>query len=417
MKRHGKDHARWLALVAVVACCAVMFVQAGSAAAQTLPALSGAPRVTATQSSPRSSYAQQQSATLPDSKSALKSVYIREATPPATSWISDAPRQGTSAREPSPNLPPAAGQPRASERAPQTLWLLSTRRLVLPPGVGDPAQFLPDVWRYVAATGWAASSLDELLRSGSPATVRGIFIHGNDTSPEEASEDGLQLFRQLRASVGPAFEMQCIIWSWPTVPPTTRVRQTAQANANRTNTEGFLLASFLSRFGHESSISLAGYCSGARVATGGLHVLGGGEIEGRQLALDAAAPPRKIHATLLAPAVDNDWLTPGGKHDRALTHVERMAITVNADDPVLKFYPLLWGRRGPPALGVTGVADPARLGTSQAKVAQLNFAPAIERSHGWKYYAESPEVIALLRQELLQRPQAVAKAPGTQPTR
>ena len=143
-------------------------------------------------------------------------------------------------------------------------------------------------------------------------------------------------------------------------------------------------------------------------------MLGGGELEGRRLLLDSATPPRKIHAALLAAAVDNDWISPGGKHERALTQVERLAITVNADDPVLRFYPMLWGRRGPQALGMTGVPDLARLGASQGKIVQLNFAPAIQRSHGWKYYSESPEVIALLRQELLQRPQAMAKAPGMQ---
>jgi hypothetical protein len=361
-------------------------------------------------------YAKRPSGVIADSKTARQSVYIRESLPPATTWLSDAPGAASTPSDIAASLPalrlPAVSAP---ERAPQTLWLVSTRRLAQAAAAGGPAQFFPDVWRYVAATGWASSSLDELLRAGSPATVRGIFIHGNDTSADEASQDGLLLFRQLRASVGPAFEMQCVIWSWPTAPPSSRVRQTAQANANRTNIEGYFLASFLSRIGHESPVSLAGYCSGARVATGGLHVLGGGALEGRQLTLDAATPPRSIHAALLAPAVDNDWLSPGAPHERALSQVERLAITVNADDPVLRFYPFLWGRKGAPALGVTGVADPSRLGAEQSKIAQLNFEPAIQRSHGWKHYSTSPEVIALLRQELLQKPQAVARAQSPLP--
>ena len=50
---------------------------------------------------------------------------------------------------------------------------------------------------------------------------------------------------------------------------------------------------------------------------------------------------------------------PGMPHERAWTQLERMVITVNSNDAVLQWYPMLWGRGGPMALGVTGILDRA----------------------------------------------------------
>lgn len=423
MTRYCLQHARWFTIVAMLA-LVWLSIPSASRAQPAFPRAptygapaANTPATIAPVSPPTSVYnrASVNPAILANRPSpAPRSVYIRDSKTATTTWISDA---GSAPVAVGANaIGPAV--PAAPRRAPsQSLWMVSTRKLAESIPGGEAVQFLPDVWRYVAATGWAASTLDELLKTGTPAAVKAVFVHGNDTSPDEAAQDGQELFRQLQLGASPALEMQCIVWSWPTAPVSARVRQTAQANAQRTNLEGYLLACFLERIGPESPVSVAGYCSGARIVTGGLHVLGGGALEGRRLTRASAPPPRAIHATLLAPALDNDWLASGGPHERACSQVSRMAITVNPDDAVLRFYPFLWGRKGAPAMGATGVADLARLGPDQSKVKQLNVAASIERSHGWKYYSGSPEIIALLRHEMLQLPVDVARLPAAAPRR
>jgi hypothetical protein len=282
------------------------------------------------------------------------------------------------------------------------LWLVSTRRL---PKAGDNAiapEFAPDVYRYLGQGNWVPSSLVDFLQSAPAGAVTTIFVHGNDTDAAYAAGGGGNLYVQLLAGVAAdAPPMRFVIWSWPNEPTTIRVRRIAQANASRTNIEGYFLAAFLRGLPPETPTSIAGYSSGAGVVTGGLHVLGGGALEGRTLPWPTQPAPRSIDAVLLGAATANDWLLPGKPHERALSQVKRMVVTVNATDGVLQWYTHLWGRGGAAALGATGVADAARLGSEQAKLVQVDLQNALHRHHFWRYYSGSPQVIALLRNEML----------------
>jgi hypothetical protein len=156
----------------------------------------------------------------------------------------------------------------------------------------------------------------------------------------------------------------------------------------------------LSRVSSEVPIDISGYCTGARIATGGLHLLGGGTLAGLRIANPNRSPPRCIHAILLAAGLANDWLLPGQPHGLALSQVDRLVITVNAVDPVLRWYPWIWGRGGPAALGMTGLSEPRKLVAAQTKIVQLDLTRTMQRRHSWKYYRSSPQVIALLHSEM-----------------
>jgi hypothetical protein len=283
------------------------------------------------------------------------------------------------------------------------LWLVSTRRMSAAGPGGAAPELTPDVFRYVSGRGWIPSSLDELVRAR-PLAVTSIFVHGNDTDAEEAVNDGTGLYGQLVAVAANVPPTRFIIWSWPIEKTGLRVRRSAQTNASRSNVEGYFLAAFLRRLGPDSPISILGYSSGAAVVTGALHVLGGGTLENRRLADPPQPHQATIDAVLLGAAMPNDWLLPGRPHDRALVPAERLVVTMNPEDAVLHWYPLLWGRGGPVALGSTGIANASALGPGQAKLAQFNLERALGRNHGWQYYSASPEVISLLRHEMLQLP-------------
>ncbi len=308
---------------------------------------------------------------------------------------------------------PALQPPGAEESYASELWLVSTWRLPQAGQRGHSPDFTPDVHRFVVGTGWAASYVDEFVRTCRPAVATTVFVHGNDTTYETAVDGGATLYTQLlgrRAPAGPPTRF--VIWSWANEATTLFVRKNAQANALRANLEGYYLATFLSRIEPSTPITLVGYSSGASVVTGGLHILGGGTLAG--WGLPAAAPgPRVQSAVLLGAALPNDWLMPGQFHGRAVTQVERLVITVNPYDGVLHWYPLLWGRNGLPALGAAGLPGSVGQGPAPVKVVYVNLQSVMGSNHGWQYYDGAPEVISLLRQELLTLPAEVRQARAT----
>jgi hypothetical protein len=286
------------------------------------------------------------------------------------------------------------------------LWIVSTRHL---PGArcGCPArEFQPRVEQYVCGAGWLGSTLHDFLDGNDTNRVTAIFIHGNDTDPAEAEARGRQLYRQLLTSRCAVPPTRLVIWSWPSEQVLRHLRRDAQLKACRTNIEGYYLASFIDQLEPDAPLSLGGYSYGARVVTGGLHLLGGGVLDGRQLAERPHAKRKGASAVLLGAAMSNGWLLPGMPHDRALSQVERMVILFNPADFVLRCYPRLWGHGGPEALGATGMAVPARLGPDGAKVTQFNVRPQLHCRHGWDYVSASPSIMSLVRRELVILPTA-----------
>ena len=300
-------------------------------------------------------------------------------------------------------LPPVAAAP--SSPATTTLWLISTRALPRPGGDGPSPEFAPEVQRYVYGRGWVPAPLEALVAS--PGAVTTIFVHGNDTNADMALRGGTGLYSQLVGNpTAPAPATRFIIWSWPNQATTLRVRKTTQASAGRLGIESYYLACLLRHVADQSPTSVVGYSSGSSVVGGALHILGGGTLEGRFLLSPPQPEASKIHAVMLGAAMPNDWLLPGMPYDRAWTQLSRLVVTVNPDDAVLHWYPLLWGRNGPVALGSTGVPDITRLGAWQAKLVQLDLRAVMHRNHGWKYYSTSPTITQILKQEMMTLPAA-----------
>ena len=301
------------------------------------------------------------------------------------------------------------GEPCASAAAGSELWLVSTRSLPLGGDCCAP-KFAPNVFRFICGAGFQRATLAELIADEEPDRPTIIYIHGNDNDPDDAAETGLDLYNRLLNSRC-AQPIRLIVWSWPSEEVVKPVRQDARIKACRTNIEGYFLAVFVDLLPAHIHVGIAGYSYGARVATGGLHILGGGTLEGRRIGTRRHPDRDPLRCVLMAAAMDNDWLLPGRPHDRAVSQVERMVITISRTDHVLCFYPLLWGCGGPEALGVTGLINAGSLGPDAMKIAHVDVTRAVHRRHAWNNFAEAPEVISLLRHELMHWPATVAATP------
>ncbi len=227
------------------------------------------------------------------------------------------------------------------------LWIVSTRNL---PGnicSCPAAEFSPGVERFTCGHGWKRSSMEELLATDVPSCTTAILIHGNDTSANEAEARGGEFFRELVTGCCDSAPTRLIVWSWPSDKVICSYRKDAQLKACRTNVEGYYLARFVDQLSAETPVTIGGYSYGARVVTGGLHLLGGGVLEGGQLTERVHPDRRSTSALLMGAAMANNWLLPGMRHDRAISQVDRMMILFNPKDFVLHFYPRLWGGAGP----------------------------------------------------------------------
>jgi len=283
----------------------------------------------------------------------------------------------------------------AADPAASQVWLISTRGAPLFCHQGaDLAAF--SYWRQSTDGQWAAADAKAFLATDSPQLPTMIYIHGNRADYCDAVSEGLGFYRLVQ-SLAPGRAMRFVIWSWPADRISGGVRQDVQVKACRSDGQSCHLAHLLQRMDPAVPVCMAGYSFGARIITGALHMLAGGEVAGQVLAERSGSPrPGPLRAVLVAAAEDYDWLLPDRAHGLALGRLDRALVTVNGNDPVLKRYPMMYSLRGPQALGYAGPACPSWLGPNREKLELVNVTCSVGNSHSWDCYVASPFVLGRL---------------------
>lgn len=273
------------------------------------------------------------------------------------------------------------------------MWLLSTRSA--PPCADlDQACAHFRAWRLGPDGQWVAAGLDALLAADDPAVPTTIYIHGNRADAQRAIQQAWPVYRCLEQDpAGRRFRF--IIWSWPADRVRGRQLTDLRLKAARSDEQSLYLAWCLDHMRADVPVNLVGYSFGARVITGALHLLGGGQVAGQSLARRSSETRRPLRAVLVAAAIGNDWLGPGQRHGLALGQVDRLLVTANACDRALKWYPWLH-RRDAPALGRTGTAWPCLRGADAAKVEHVSLSWRVGKVHEWTAYLNAPELRAQL---------------------
>jgi hypothetical protein len=173
----------------------------------------------------------------------------------------------------------------------------------------------------------------------------------------------------------------------------------------------FHLARFIDAIHSDVHVGLTAYSFGGRIAVGSLHLLGGGALNGRTIALGSAAVRPPMDVVLIAAAADNDWLLPGHARGKALKVVNRMLLVRNSCDKVLRFYHWLYGRRScAEALGRSGMGGLAQLGAEQHKIAQFDACCLVGPEHYWANYFASPAIVGRLLPYIFATPTGTAQA-------
>ena len=273
------------------------------------------------------------------------------------------------------------------------VWLIDTRSAS---GCGDLEADLSQItyWRLDESCGCGrrqASDAAAFQASALPGVPTTVLIHGNGTDEEWAVRHGNELYGLMKQQAcGRPFRL--VIWSWPADRIVRRLRPDVQIKVCRSDVEAYYLARLLPLLPSGTPLSLVSYSLGCRTVSGALQLLAGGAVAGRGLTGEAMtawskAGPRPIRVMMVAAAMDADWLEPCCPHGLAPLAVERILVSKNGCDRVLKWYSHLYGRHGPEALGYVGPT-----GTAGGKLEVVDVSCEVGRKHDFDRYQESSAV-------------------------
>jgi hypothetical protein len=297
---------------------------------------------------------------------------------------------------------------RVCVRPADQVWIISTRQL----GCATVIDASPDfgVQRRLADGSWATSSIAEFIAADDAALPTCFVIHGNQTDAGLAKAQGMRAYRALTASLPAEQPLRFVIWSWPS-DRIHGILKDVRIKAARTTAEGIYLGWTLHQLNPQTPVSLVGFSFGARIATGGLHVLAGGSLNGYSLPPTLPLPPGEgrgegngnaafpsrvpFRAILVAPALHNYWLADGQYHGRALEIVDDLLLVKNSCDSALKRYRFVDTSRRADALGYTG---PAGWSPHYSKLRQVDACCDLGKAHDWELYLASSRYTALMRQ-------------------
>lgn len=235
---------------------------------------------------------------------------------------------------------------------------------------------------------WQSSDLDSFLKYD-PSVPTIIFVHGNQIGPGDAKAEGLSLYRKIILQGCDAPRIRFVIFSWPSSKVAGLLRDVRE-KAARTEPAGYHMAWVLDQMPAETPVSLVGFSFGARIITGGLHVLAGGSLGGSLTLKEHVHPHREpVNAVLMAAASHSYWLAEGQHHGRAMSQVNRMLFINNCADRAMVYYDLLTpGRGGPQAMGLRG---PTRVSPKDAdKIFNRDVSRYVGSQHDLMAYVCAP---------------------------
>ena len=245
-----------------------------------------------------------------------------------------------------------------------------------------------------------------------------MLIHGNRTDADGALQDADYLREVMQTNCRVA-GFRLIVWSWPSEKATRHQREDAQIKVFRSDAQSYYVARFLQsdpvkNMRKTSPFTVVGYSLGTRVVSGALQLSSGAELDGRTLPdvkndklEDAKAKDSELNVVFVAGAVDSEALASDGRYGKALSQVKSLLVTRNGSDRVLKWYPWLWHRGGPEALGFVG---PCSL-SEPDRVSVLDVECHVGKTHKWERYLDSPSLLAALKENLASRRSPTKLAP------
>lgn len=279
-------------------------------------------------------------------------------------------------------------------------WRVSS--LGAPPcGRFDPTRL--EYFVYDCRRGWLPSTREAFLAADDPQVSTCFFVHGffpqrritQSKMVADSTEGGWLAYHRLSPRDRP---FRLVLWSWPGERDQgSRMVPSMRKKLAFAELQGYYLAWVIDQMNPDVPVGLVADSLGAATVTGALHVLGGGSVGGQSLTERVHPTRSPPTAALVAGTMNNDWLLPGRRHGLALSQVERILITVNPRDRMLKLYQRFNVGGGAQAVGATGVPGASRLGPYRNRVVHYDVSGYVRGQHWWSKHLAKSAITARLR--------------------
>jgi hypothetical protein len=243
---------------------------------------------------------------------------------------------------------------------------------------------------------WVSETEDTFLSTLDPAKTANFMLPGYGTGTKWAVQH-LWDFHHKIEEQAKCRGMDCaptriVMLEWPSAIEKVRVPKDAREKARRAEIEGYWLAQLLAKFPKDYRVNLVAYSFGARIATSTAHHLAGGRHCNCPTVYSPHSP--RLTGTLMASAVDADWLGDCQPHGLARDRFEKLLLMNNRSDLILKTYFVLNRAKRPKALGAVGLLLPDA--AYAPHIQQWEVSQMIGRGHNWHKYIDTPEIMSLI---------------------
>lgn len=268
------------------------------------------------------------------------------------------------------------------------IWIIDTHTVGEGESNGSSARFL----RLDDNGGWQPSSEDGFLQSLSPSKPVNYVLPGymSDLSLgiEQAWSYHHHLDQHAKTGGASSSPTRIVLWAWPSERQGLAILRDARNKAARAEREGAWLAQHLIKLPRNYRAHLLAHSFGARIAAAAAQHLASAAQSGEPGRLTS---PR-LTGTLIAPAIDSDWLEAGRPHQLALGRFEKLLLVNNSSDRVLKRYRFLDRSSRQEAVGFVGLTISDR--QLARKIQQIDASHLVGKVHHWHQHFESPTIMA-----------------------
>ncbi|MCL2004572.1 MAG: hypothetical protein FWG73_00245 [Planctomycetaceae bacterium] len=190
---------------------------------------------------------------------------------------------------------------------------------------------------------WRPSDAEAFLDSQCSATPLIVLALGYSLTSRDISQVGHNVVRTF----DPDKACQIVFWDWFSDRGTYRIRRDIRSKIPIADNAANYLALMLQELEPQSKVCLFGFSFGSRIACQAVESL---RQSGRR------PDGLRIHLVLSGAAADEHWFARGQRYGNIQEEAERILVTHNPEDWVLRLYPMMYpvGQR-PTALGLYGV--------------------------------------------------------------
>ena len=225
---------------------------------------------------------------------------------------------------------------------------------------------------------WTPSDADEFFQTQEPDVPLIVLTLGYSLTSRDVSRVGHTIVRTFNADQ----KGRIVFWDWFSDRGTCRIRMDIRGKVPIADYAGKYLALFLQSVKPESKVCLFGFSFGSRIVCQSVEDLQRSENMPENL---------RLHLVLSGAAMDQDWLVSGQRYGNVIKTAEKILVTYNPDDWVLRLYPLIYHLgHSPVALGLEGVPIQRIAPEFRSRIDNINVEPYMGSAHQTIQHVISP---------------------------